>query len=246
MPPKRGTAKKEEEEQRKAEEEAMRAAEELHEMMAGGAAGGKVVPTMAMFMLMQKQMQEQMQQQEARHQAQMTVQQDQLTLLADRLAGAGVGPAGGVGGHGGGRASATCTRKIEAPRLKSPEDTMLAQFRDWRERFVEYAAITKMDTECDRRARRGVLREALHEDWSRLWSTGILEVNDTHDWTDIVECMSVYLRDQRSPLLDRLTFHEQSQHASELVDKYYANLQISYDSCGFDLDTRVLNKRTRQ
>ncbi len=125
---------------------------------------------------------------------------------------------------------------MEAPRLKSPEDTTLAQFRDWRDWFVEYAAITKMDTECDRRARRGVLREALHEDWSRVWSTGVLEVNDNHDWTDIVECMSVHLRDQRSPLLDRLTFHERSQHASESVDKYYANLQILYDSCGFDLD----------
>ncbi len=125
---------------------------------------------------------------------------------------------------------------MEAPRLKSPEDTTLAQFRDWRDWFVEYAAITKMDTECDRRARRGVLREALHEDWSRVWSTGVLEVNDNHDWTDIVECMSVHLRDQRSPLLDRLTFHERSQHALESVDKYYANLQILYDSCGFDLD----------
>ncbi len=43
---------------------------------------------------------------------------------------------------------------------------------------------------------------------------------------------------QRSPILDRLTFHERSQHASECVDKYryYANVQISYDSCGFDLD----------
>ncbi len=126
----------------------------------------------------------------------------------------------GGGGHGGGGAAATHAGKIEAPRLKSPEDTTLAQFRDWRERFVEYAAITRRDTECNRRARQGVLQEALHEDWSRLWFTGVLEVNDTHDWTDIVECMSVYLRNQRSPDLDRLTFHEWSQHASESVDKY--------------------------
>ncbi len=120
----------------------MRAAEELREMMTGGAAGGMVDPTMAMFMLMQKQMQEQIQQQEARHQAQMT-------LLADRLAGAGARPVGGGGGHGSGGAAATRARKMEAPRLKSPKDTTLAQFRDLRERFVEYAAITKMDTECD-------------------------------------------------------------------------------------------------
>ncbi len=51
-----------------------------------------------------------------------------------------------------------------------------------------------------------------------------------------MDLMSVYLRDQRSSLLDRLNFHERSQHASESVDKYYAHLQILYDSCGFDLD----------
>ncbi len=101
---------------------------------------------------------------------------------------------------------------------------------------MEYAAITKLDTECDKRARRGVLREAIHEDWSRLWSTGVLEVNDAHDWREIVELMSEYLRDQRSPLLDRLNFHDRSQFASESVEKYYAHLQILYDSCGFDLD----------
>ena len=71
-----------------------------------------------------------------------------------------------------------------------------------------------------------MLREAIHEDWSRLWSTGVLEVDDAHDWREIVDLMSVYLRDKRSPLLDRLNFHERSQHASEIVDKYYAHLQI--------------------
>ncbi len=168
MPLKKAAAKKDEEEDITAA--AQRAAAELAEMMAGveaEAAGGQVDPAMAIFMLMHKQMQ----QQEARHQAQMTVQQEQLTLLADRLAGAGAGLAGRGGGHGGGGATATRARKMEASRLKSPEDTALAQFPDWRERFVEYAAITKMDTKCNRRTRRGVLREALHEDWSLLWST---------------------------------------------------------------------------
>ena len=146
------------------------AAEELREMMAGEAAGGKVNLTLAMFLLMQKQMQQQVQQQleqqEARH-------QDQMQMLVQTLADLGGGGAGaglhGGRGHGGGGAGATRSRKMEAPRLKSPEEATLAIFRDWKERFVEYAAITKLDTECDRGARRGVLREAIHEDWSRLW-----------------------------------------------------------------------------
>ncbi len=143
----------------------MPAAEELRQMMAGEAVGGKVDPTMAMFAMMQQQIQRQ----EERMQQHM---QQQMDMLADRLAaggaaaeGGGHGGAGGAGAGGqggGGAAAATRSRKMEAPHLKSPEDTTLAVFRDWRERFMEYAAITKLDTECDRRARRGVLREASH------------------------------------------------------------------------------------
>ena len=140
----------------------MQAAEELRQMMAGETAGGKVDPTMAMFAMMQQQIQRQ----EERMQQHM---QQQMDMLADRLAaggaaagGGGHGGAGAGGQGGGGPAAATRSRKMEAPHLKSPEDTTLAVFRDWRERFTEYAAITKLDTECDRRARRGVLREASH------------------------------------------------------------------------------------
>ncbi len=124
----------------------------------------------------------------------------------------------------------------EGSQTQVPQGHYAGDIWDRKEKFVEYAAITKLDTECDRRARKGVLREAIHEDWSRLWSTGVLKVNDAHDWREIVELMSEYLRDQRIPLLDRLNFHDRSQFASESVDKYYAHLQILYDSCWFDLD----------
>ncbi len=82
--------------------------------------------------------------------------------MAQTLSDLGGGRAGaglhGGGGHCGEGAGATWSRKMEAPRLKFSEETTLAIFRDWKERFKEYAAITKLDTECDRRARRGVLR----------------------------------------------------------------------------------------
>ena len=88
----------------------MQAAEELRAMMAGEAAGG-VDPTMAMFIMMQKQMQQ------------------QIDMLADKLADLGGGRAGaglhGGGGHGGGGAGATRSRKMEAPRLKPPEEATL-------------------------------------------------------------------------------------------------------------------------
>ena len=46
---------------------------------------------------------------------------------------------------------------------------------------------------------------------------GVVEVNITYDLTDIVECVSVYFKDWRSLLLDRLMFHNHSQQALELV-----------------------------
>ncbi len=42
------------------------------------------------------------------------------------------------------------SHKMEGPHLKSPEDTTLVVFWNCRERFMEYAAITELDTECDR------------------------------------------------------------------------------------------------
>ena len=78
----------------------------------------------------------------------------------------------------------------------------------------------------------GVCCETIHEDWSRLWSKGVLEVDDAHDWREIVELMSKYLRNQRSSLLDRLNSHDQSQFASESVDKYYAHLQFFTNPAG--------------
>ncbi len=139
MPPKRGAAKQEEEEQRKAEEEAaLQTAEELRQMMAGEAVGGKVDPTMAMFAMMQRHTQRQ----EAPMQHQMEMLTDRLTAEGAAAGGGGHGGAG-AGGHsgGGGAAAATRSRKMEAPRLKSPEDTTLAVFRDWKERFTGYATM---------------------------------------------------------------------------------------------------------
>ena len=65
--------------------------------MEAAAAGGKMDPSVAMLVAMMQQQdarhQEQLTHQEARHCEQLAAQQDQLQLLADRLAGAGAGPA---------------------------------------------------------------------------------------------------------------------------------------------------------
>ena len=99
-----------------------------------------------------QQQQQQMQRQEERMQQQMEMLADRLSAGDATEGGGGQGGAG-AGGYGdGGAAAATHSCKMVSPYLKSPEDTTLAVFRDWKERFTEYEAITNIDTECDRRA----------------------------------------------------------------------------------------------
>ncbi len=186
------------------EEAALQAAQELKEMMLSETAGGEIEKpntTMALFLLMQKQMQQQVQQQLEQQEA---LHKNQMQMLAQTLVDLG-GGGPGAGLHGGGGHAVS-----SLPRMLRWQYSGTGRKHLW----STHTAISKLDTECDRCARRGVLREAIHKDWSRLWTTGVIGVDNAQDWRDIVELMSEYLRDQRSPLLDRLNFHDLTQFAS--------------------------------
>ncbi|QQP49031.1 Transposon Tf2-6 polyprotein [Caligus rogercresseyi] len=69
----------------------------------------------------------------------------------------------------------TQVKKMDVPHLKSPEGMDLADFRDWRELFEDYSAVTRL-AEDDEATQRGILRSALHEDWTKMWSEGTIKV----------------------------------------------------------------------
>ncbi|QQP51999.1 Transposon Tf2-6 polyprotein [Caligus rogercresseyi] len=104
----------------------------------------------------------------------------------------------------------TKSKKMDVPVLKCPEDINLADFRDWQQRFADY---------------------------TELWSTGILEIDDRKDdINDIIKKILHYIREHRNPLLDRKEFLERNQHAGESIDVYYSALKSIDESCGYDVN----------
>ncbi|QQP57300.1 Transposon Tf2-6 polyprotein [Caligus rogercresseyi] len=122
---------------------------------------------------------------------------------------------------------------MDVPHLKSPEGMDLADFRDWRERFEDYSAVTRL-AEDDEATQRGILRSALHEDWTKMWSEGTIKVPAEAGMAAILDILYMYLRRHRHVLLDRQAFLEQNQCAGETVDQYCTVLRQLDRSCTYD------------
>ncbi|QQP53151.1 Transposon Tf2-6 polyprotein, partial [Caligus rogercresseyi] len=113
----------------------------------------------------------------------------------------------------------TKSKKMDVPVLKCPEDINLADFRDWQQRFADYTEVQKIMEECTLSGRQSLLRSGLDPAWTKLWSTGILEIDDRKDdINDIIKKILHYIREHRNPLLDRKEFLERNQHAGESID----------------------------
>ena len=83
--------------------------------------------------------------------------------------------------------------KLDIPTLQAPEDTDLSTFADWRTRWVDYVALTRvMDDVRTTTARQGLLRSALHPEWTVLWQTGRLDIALDDDIDEIVEKLGRY------------------------------------------------------
>ncbi|QQP51307.1 Transposon Tf2-6 polyprotein [Caligus rogercresseyi] len=131
----------------------------------------------------------------------------------------------------------TKSKKMDVPVLKCPEDINLADFRDWQQRFADYTEVQKIMEECTLSSRQSLLRSGLDPAWTKLWSTGILEIDDRKDdINDIIKKILHYIREHRNPLLDRKEFLERNQHAGESIDVYYSALKSIDESCGYDVN----------
>ena len=117
-------------------------------------------------------------------QQQMQAQQEALTQVLQRLADQ---PAPGGGGGGGGAPAGpqTKAKKIDQPTLGPPKTLKLATFRHWHKKFQGYVKVQRLQEECDRGARRNILRSFLDDAWGPLWDTGRLGILDTDDVEEI-------------------------------------------------------------
>ena len=133
-------------------------------------------------------------------------------------------------------ASATSrTWKLDIPTLQASEDTDLSTFADWRTRWVDYVALTRvMNDVRTTTARQGLLRSALHPKWTVLWQTGRLDIALDDDIDEIVEKLGRYLHLRRNPLLDRKDFFNRNQEDGENIDQYVSALVRIHNRCGFD------------
>ncbi|QQP48538.1 Transposon Tf2-6 polyprotein, partial [Caligus rogercresseyi] len=122
-------------------------------------------------------------------------------------------------------------------KSKKMDDINLADFRDWQQRFADYTEVQKIMEECTLSGRQSLLRSGLDPAWTKLWSTGILEIDDRKDdINDIIKKILHYIREHRNPLLDRKEFLERNQHAGESIDVYYSALKSIDESCGYDVN----------
>ncbi len=220
-----------------------------------GATGGSDLG--AVLMLMQHQMQQMQDQRKADEQAQqqrmqaqeqrmlqhmqdqqkqmfdlMQAQMDkQADVHAQAFADLRANPPAGGGGGGGGAAK---PRRIDQPKLRGPTEVTLADFRDFCDRFNGFLEVSALDTEPTAKNRITYLKSSVDESWTKLWSGGMLDVDDADDVTDILDKMYAHLRRHRNPLLDRKEFFARDQRQGESITEYLAGLTRIYESCSYD------------
>ena len=137
------------------------------------------------------------------------------------------------------RATSARPCKMDVPVLSSPEDSDLTSFTDWRTRWADYLSLTRaMDGIETLTACQGLLRFALHPDWTVLWQTGRVDVQADDDIDAIVPKLERYLRSRRNPLLDRQEFFSRAQGEHENIDQFVAALVRLHDRCAFDDDAK--------
>ncbi len=110
----------------------------------------------------------------------------------------------------------------------------LVDFRDWKIRFEDFSAATRLAQECDLQARRGILRSALDQEWTKMWTQRVINVLDTDDTPEIIDKLEGYLRRHRHALVDRREFIQRVQQSGEGVDHYYAALRAIDQDCGYN------------
>ncbi|ODN00004.1 Transposon Tf2-6 polyprotein [Orchesella cincta] len=106
-------------------------------------------------------------------------------------------------------------KHIPPPRLATPDRMTIIQFRDWKQRWNDFAS-TQQILQYPIEAQHGILHKP---------DSPIVEV---------LKLMEAYIRQKRNPLLDRQEFHRRDQNAGESVDRYYAALRVLDDACSHE------------
>ena len=126
-------------------------------------------------------------------------------------------------------------KKMDIPGLEDPGNLDMVTFSDWKARWNDYVTMTRVYQEVpDVAGRQAVLRSALSNEWSILWSAGRLDIKTTDDIDAVVDKLQAYVRARRNPLLDRKAFHSRDQDAGESIDQYVSALVRIDRACAYE------------
>lgn len=124
-------------------------------------------------------------------------------------------------------------QQLIIPKLTSPDNMSIPQFRDWKQRWTDYSKAQQLQN-VSTDTQHGILRSALDQEWTMLWNSGRLSIKDDTSVTEILKFMEEYLRRRRNPLLDRQEFIKRDQMSGESADRYFAALNTLDDACAHD------------
>ncbi len=75
----------------------------------------------------------------------------------------------------------TKSKKVDMPTLGPVKQTAIADFRTWKDTFLGYANVLKLDSECDLTGRRTMLQTAFDPSLAKLWTTHMLDIKPDDD-----------------------------------------------------------------
>jgi len=135
--------------------------------------------------------------------------------------------------HAGSHTHQLRAKKIDAPKLCSPEMTTLSMYNHWRDQINGYVTVSRLYEECDLESRRFLISASLDRGWLDLWKGLSLGIGELDDVDEIIAKIGAYVRRHRNPILDREAFVHRCQKPGELVEHYCAALRNIDDNCAY-------------
>lgn len=105
-------------------------------------------------------------------------------------------------------------KKMDALMLASPKGMKYSVFRDWKILFLGYMAVTKLSKEEETTAAQAVIRAAFHEDWTKMWTEGVIDISSKDNINQIIK-LELYVQSKRHVLIDRMAFQKRNQQSGE-------------------------------
>ena len=119
---------------------------------------------------------------------------------------------------------------VDRPMLLS--SATAADFTAWEEAWHDFSCCQKLSCQ-DKQTRASTIRQCLDEDLRRFLREDTISVPADPDASDIIDAVRTFIRRQRNPLLDRISFYNRQQHRGELFDSFFTSLKELYHACNF-------------